>query len=252
MSKQRLPLIAANWKMNLLRPEAEKLVTSIVNNGPYNLEVAIAPPFPYLITAANIIDNKPGFFLAAQNCSNHDPGAFTGEVAANMLLDCKVSMVILGHSERRSIFNESDELINKKLITVLNHKLTPILCCGEDLEDRNANRHIEVVGHQLEHCLNGISARELPGLIIAYEPVWAIGTGLTAKPEQAQDMHAFIRSKLSELYPGELADNTRILYGGSVKPENAAELLACPDIDGALVGGASLKAADFTAILKAG
>lgn len=251
MSKQRFPLIAANWKMNLLRTEAEQLVASIVNNGPYNAEVAFAPPFLYIPRVGEIIESNSGFFLAAQNCSNHNFGAYTGEVAAAMLRDCKVSMVILGHSERRSIFNESDEWINKKLIAAIDHELIPILCCGEDLEQRNSNRHREVVGQQLERCLSGISADKLQKLVIAYEPVWAIGTGLTARPEQAQEMHAFIRSKLERFHPGPLASGTRILYGGSVKPQNAAELLECNDIDGALVGGASLNADDFTGILRA-
>ena len=215
-----------------------------------SVEVLVAPPSPYLSAIGEAIKGS-GVQLGAQNAHFESSGAFTGEVAPEMLLDVGCRYVILGHSERRQIFGETDELINKKVAAAISRGLGVILCLGETLEERDANRTDQVLKTQLAGCLAGRSAEELKDLVIAYEPVWAIGTGRNATPDQAQAAHAFIRNWLTEEFGGEIGERTRIQYGGSVKPDNAAELLSQTDVDGALVGGASLKVDSFVAIIRA-
>jgi triosephosphate isomerase len=214
-----------------------------------DVDVIIAPPFTSLDRAGQLLAESK-IKLAAQNMCSEDSGAFTGAISAKMLKSVGCEYVILGHSERRTIFGESDELINKKLKKAISENLTPIFCIGETLEERESGEMKAVIERQVKEGLNGISEEELSGTIIAYETVWAIGTGKTATPEQAQEVHAFIRNLLTELYSVTLAENTTIQYGGSVKPENASELIGQQDIDGALVGGACLKADSFVAIVK--
>ncbi|GAB4245610.1 MAG: triose-phosphate isomerase [Acidobacteriota bacterium] len=209
----------------------------------------VCPTFTGLSTAAEVLQDS-NIGLGAQNCHWEDEGAFTGEISARMLVDCGCRYVILGHSERRQYFAETDQMINRKLRKVLTTELTPILCIGETLEEREAGRVAEIVLGQLQADLAEIPAADVKRVVIAYEPVWAIGTGRTATPETAEEVHGMIRGWLSRQYGGELAGGALILYGGSVKPENIAELMAQPDIDGALVGGASLDAESFAKIVR--
>lgn len=248
----RRPFVAGNWKMNTDRASGVSLAKEIATEIGANsaVEVAVAPPFVYLPAISEAIAGS-GVGLAAQNAHFEDQGAFTGEVAPGMLADVGCDYVILGHSERRQIFGETDELINKKLAAVIQQGLKVILCLGETLEERDGNETELVLERQLSGGLAGRSAEELKDLVIAYEPVWAIGTGRNATPEQAQSAHAFIRGWLSNQIGARIGESTRIQYGGSVKPENAAELLSQADVDGALVGGASLKAESFLAIIRA-
>ena len=227
---------------------AKEIATEIGANSA--VEVAVAPPFVYLPAISEAIAGS-GVELAAQNAHFESQGAFTGEVAPGMLADVGCDYVILGHSERRQIFGETDELINKKLAAAIQQGLKVILCLGETLEERDGNLTESVLERQLSGGLAGRSSEELKDLVIAYEPVWAIGTGRNATPEQAQSAHAFIRGWLSNQIGAGIGESTRIQYGGSVKPENAAELLSQADVDGALVGGASLKAESFLAIIRA-
>lgn len=213
-------------------------------------EVVLCPPYTALASMAQII-NDSRVKLGGQNMFWEDEGAYTGEVAPAMLVDAGCNYVILGHSERRQYFGETDDLINRKVLTAFRHNLTPIVCVGELLEEREAGVTEQVVSRQTKSCLAGLTAQQARKLVVAYEPVWAIGTGLTALPQDAQQVNAFIRGVLSELFGRDAADNIRIQYGGSVKPENAKELMEQPDIDGALVGGASLNAATFAAIIEA-
>jgi triosephosphate isomerase len=215
-----------------------------------NAEIAVCPPFVYLQQVKELIAGTP-IALGAQNVSDQDPGAFTGEIAISMLQDFNCTYIIVGHSERRAIYGESDELVARKFAKVQAVGLTPILCVGELLEEREAGQTEAVVKRQLEAVINLQGVASLEKAVIAYEPVWAIGTGKTASPQQAQDVHAFIRSLIAKQNAG-VADKVRIQYGGSVKGSNAAELFAMPDIDGGLIGGAALKAEDFLAICKAG
>ena len=210
--------------------------------------VIIAPPYTHLSRISDLIENVK---LSSQNCASESSGAYTGEVSPEMLVSTGVEYVIIGHSERRSYYNEDNELLNKKTKLALNTGLKPIFCIGELLEEREAEKHFDVIREQLEVGLKGLSAEEMSQVIIAYEPVWAIGTGVVASPAQAQEMHKFIRGLLVELFDGQIADNMSILYGGSCKPSNAAELFANPDVDGGLIGGAALKAEDFLAIVNA-
>lgn len=250
-------MIAGNWKMNTTMASARDLAGGIARGlSSDRVDVLVAPPFPYL---AEVRDALAGtsIHLAAQNVycvapDEKNPGAFTGEVAVPMLVDVGCSHVILGHSERRHVFGETDELINRKVQGALDGGLLVILCVGELLEEREAGQTEAVLDCQLDGGLAAVSDEQFGRVLIAYEPVWAIGTGKTATPEQAQQVHTHIRNRLAERYNANLAENARILYGGSVKPGNAGELLGCPDIDGALVGGASLKADDFLAIITAG
>jgi len=248
----RTPLIAGNWKMHKTSAETNILVSEIIEKtgGVSGVDIVVAPPFTSLAAAKSAIGSS-GIGLSAQNVHWEDEGAFTGELSAAMLLDAGCGWVIIGHSERRQFFGETDNTVNKRLKAALSAGLKPIVCVGETLDQREAGSTEEVVSSQLAGGLSGIDESFLPDTVIAYEPVWAIGTGKTATSDQAQEIHALIRGWLGGNYGAEKADETRILYGGSVKPGNAAELLAMPDIDGALVGGASLKADDFGAIIRA-
>ncbi|MFT4344190.1 MAG: triose-phosphate isomerase [Candidatus Woesearchaeota archaeon] len=237
----RKKIIAGNWKMHMTTEQTESFMKQLTPHE--NAEIIIAPPFTALGSARKA--NKE-ISLSAQNMHHEEKGAFTGEISADMLTEIGCTHVILGHSERRHVFGEDDEFINKKVHTAKAHSLVPILCVGEKLEDRESNTTEHVLTLQLEKGLKGISS--LADVVIAYEPVWAIGTGKTATPEQAQETHAFIRSWLQKNYPAD-AESVRILYGGSVKPENAKNLLSLPDIDGVLVGGASLDIASFKGII---
>lgn len=245
-------LVAGNWKMNGSSQSIQSLMEGIKQglSSVKNAEVAVCPPFVYLQQVNALVAGTP-IALGAQNVSDQDPGAFTGEVAIDMLKDFNCTYVIVGHSERRAIYKESDELVAKKFAKVQAAGLTPILCVGELLEEREANQTEAVVKRQLEAVISLQGVVSLEKAVIAYEPVWAIGTGKTATPAQAQEVHAFIRSLIAQQNAG-VAEKVRIQYGGSVKGSNAAELFAMPDIDGGLIGGASLKADDFLAICKAG
>lgn len=216
---------------------------------PSDALVILGTPFIHLRNVASIIKDISNLKLAAQNCHQEESGAYTGEVSASMLKSCGVEYVILGHSERREYFGEKDELIAKKIDAVLGQGMEPIYCCGEKLDVRESGKQNELVAEQVKTALFHLSAEDLQKVVIAYEPVWAIGTGKTASPAQAQEMHAHIRSLIRDQYGAEIADSITILYGGSVKPGNAKELFANPDVDGGLIGGASLKAADFNAIV---
>lgn len=246
----RRPFIAGNWKMNLDRAAAVALASEIARRaGEFpNVDLAVCPPFVYLeAVRAAIAGSSVG--LGAQNMYCLPCGAFTGEISPTMLVDLGCRYVILGHSERRHVFKESNADVNKKVLAALANKLTPIVCVGELLAEREAGRTDEVIREQFDGSLAGISAEQMAGSVIAYEPVWAIGTGKVATPAQAEEVHSALRRMLESRYNVEVAAAVRIQYGGSVKPDNAAELLAQPNIDGALVGGASLKASDFLDIV---
>lgn len=248
----RKKIVAGNWKMNMNLSETIELISELKNSLSdleTDMGVIVCPPYTSLETAKTLLkDTSIG--LGAQNMHQADSGAFTGEVSADMLKSVGCEYVILGHSERRTIFKETDEQINEKIKKAISSGLKPIFCIGETLEERESGKTENVVQTQIKNGLSGISESELENLIVAYEPVWAIGTGKTASPEQAQEVHKFIRKLLSDLYSEKFAENTTIQYGGSVKPDNAAELFSQPDIDGGLIGGASLKADSFTAIIK--
>lgn len=247
----RKPVIAGNWKLFKKSSEAMELVSSLTplvsqNHG---VEIVVAPVFTVLTTVAQALAGT-NICLAAQDCFWEEEGAYTGEVSASMLKDAGCSHVIIGHSERRQYFGETDETVNRKIKAALQGNLTVIFCIGETLEEREADKTFVVLKKQISGGLAGIAKDQLGTIILAYEPVWAIGTGRTASESQAQEAHSFIREYLSSLYDKQAADTTRILYGGSVKPENVKGLMAQPDIDGALVGGASLKAESFAAIVN--
>jgi triosephosphate isomerase len=249
----RKKIAAANWKMNLTLAQGEQLINDILQAGiklQEGQEVVVATPFPYLLKAKALLKNYPGFYVAAQNCYSEKSGAYTGEVSAEMLQSIGVDYVILGHSERREYFQESNAMLAKKIDVALAYGIKPIFCCGEPLEIRKAETQNAYVAKQLEESLYHLTAEQLKQVVIAYEPIWAIGTGLTASAQQAQDMHAYIRAQIAEKYGREAALGLSILYGGSAKPGNAGELFTCPDVDGGLIGGASLVAADFTAIIS--
>jgi triosephosphate isomerase len=247
----RQKIIAGNWKMNGTIAGTEALIKELLAEdfNPERATVVVCPPFTSLYVAAKLLETGP-IALGAQDMSQHQSGAYTGEVAADMLLTVGVSYVILGHSERRQYHAEDDRLVNAKAKAALSAGLTPIICVGETLEQREAGQTEQIVGQQVDGTLAGLSADLIAKSVLAYEPVWAIGTGKTATPEMAQAVHKFIRRKVVEV-DAAAAGTLPILYGGSVKPENARSLLAQPDIDGALIGGASLKAADFVAIINA-
>lgn len=245
-------LMAGNWKMNMIPSEAKQFaqqLASSIKELESNVEVMIAPPFTALAGVSEAIKGSV-IKLGAQNLNDNESGAYTGEISADMLLDLGVEYVIIGHSERRAIYKESDELINKKVKFALAKGLKPVLCCGELLEEREAGKTNDVVVGQLKKNLEGISDADMKKIVIAYEPVWAIGTGKTATPEIAQDVHKVIRDLLTELYSKDVAEEITVQYGGSVKDSNVDELMGQNDIDGALVGGASLKVDSFTRISK--
>lgn len=246
----RKKVIAGNWKMNMDMHQSQKLVSEIINGlGKDNrAEVIICPPFTSLSEVSSLLKGTQ-IKLGAQNMYYEESGAFTGEISADMLKSVDCEFVIIGHSERRVIFNESDELINKKIKTALTKGLKPIFCIGELLGQREKNETMKVVTQQIEKGLEGISSEQMKNIIIAYEPVWAIGTGKTATPQQAQEVHSFIRDLIAKKFSTSVAENLIIQYGGSVKSENSGELLSQKDIDGALVGGACLKADSFLGII---
>jgi triosephosphate isomerase len=249
----RTCFVCGNWKMNKTTTEALALVRDLrgaVSMVRDRVEIAIAPPFVSLGAVAKAIEGS-NIRLAAQNCHAEASGAFTGEISAEMLKDVGVSYVIVGHSERRQLFHETDAGVNAKASSVLKAGMLPIVCVGETLAEREGGKTLDVVSTQVKGALKGFSAADGSRFVLAYEPVWAIGTGKVATSRQAQEVHAHMRGLLIELWGAEAAGQVRIQYGGSVKPENAAELLSQTDIDGALVGGASLKAADFAGIIKA-
>lgn len=249
----RRKIIAANWKMNMTVGEADNFLdTFLLEVGDEKrLDTVIIPPFTALARVSERLNNEPNVKLGAQNMHWEKSGAFTGEISAAMLRELFVRYVVIGHSERRTYFGETDEIVNKKTKAALEAALKPIVCIGETLEERDNGQVEAVLGRQLTGGLAGFGPKELNEIVIAYEPVWAIGTGRTATPEQAQEAHAFIRRKIAELSDAPTADKIRIQYGGSVKPANTAELMRQPDIDGALVGGASLDARGFAEIVKA-
>ena len=248
----RKKLIAGNWKMNKTSADAVALVTDLVASiGRQNdVDVVVCPPFTSIETVAKALEGST-IKLGAQNMHFEASGAFTGEVSAPMLRALFATHVILGHSERRAFFGETDALVNKKVLAALKNQLRPILCVGETLAEREAGATLKVVQTQLEAGLEGVSKDLAPSVVIAYEPVWAIGTGKVATTEQAQEVHAFIRGLLTKLFTEVVAQKVRILYGGSMKPSNAPELLAQKDIDGGLIGGASLEARSFTELVTA-
>jgi triosephosphate isomerase (TIM) len=250
----RRQIAAANWKMNLTQQQGAALLQTIAT-APISLNehqfAVFAVPFPYLEMATNTVQHKQNFAVAAQNCSNKKSGAYTGEVSAEMLKSIEVSYCLVGHSERREYFGESNQLLAEKLDICLSNTITPIFCCGEALETRENNNQNRFVENQLRESLFHLSAEAIQKIVIAYEPIWAIGTGKTASTEQAQEMHAFIRAVLKNQYGESIASGMSILYGGSVKANNAKELFASKDVDGGLVGGASLNATEFVEIIKA-
>jgi triosephosphate isomerase len=250
----RKPFVAGNWKMNTNSRTSVGLVKRIASGSAetagQSVTVAVCPPFVYLQAVAQALSSS-NIAVGAQDIYSEPEGAFTGEISSAMLKDVGCSYCLCGHSERRHIIGESDELINKKVTAAIGGGLLPILCVGELLEEREASQTNQVVTRHVKEGLAGLNGEKLQAVTIAYEPVWAIGTGRTATPEQAQEVHDFIRKLLAQMYDGRLAEEIRILYGGSVKPGNAADLMAQKDIDGLLVGGASLKADDFLAIIQA-
>lgn len=248
----RTKIVAGNWKMNKNSEETEDLLNELIDKLPEDKEVQIivAPTFVNLASAVDHLEFT-NITVAAQNMHQNENGAYTGEISADMLKSVGVNTVILGHSERRSIFHETDALIANKVDTALRHDMTVIFCFGEELKDRKDEQHFNVVENQLRDGLFHLGNEAWHDIILAYEPVWAIGTGETASPEQAQEMHAFIRETVRHTYGSEIAENVSILYGGSVKPENAQEIFGKPDVDGGLIGGAALKAVDFVAIVNA-
>ena len=250
----RTLFVAGNWKMNPGTAEAAVALAGEVKAGVGQsaaVMVAVCPPAVFLERVDHVLAGSP-IGLGGQNMNAKPDGAYTGETSAAMLLDAGCTHVILGHSERRHGLGETDPMVNAKLLAALAAQIIPIVCIGETRVERESDLTEEVVGRQLEQSLAGATAEQMAGVVLAYEPVWAIGTGLTATPQQAQAVHAFIRRRLATQFGEATAGRVVVQYGGSVKPDNAAELLACPDIDGALVGGASLKAADFLGIIQAG
>ena len=250
----RKKIVAGNWKMNMDYTLGMSLFSEVVNMVQDEIrgdqQVVVCPPFIHLHSLVQL--NKAGnkVFIGAQNCHQKESGAYTGEISASMIKSVGAQYVILGHSERRQYFGETDALLAEKVDTALKADLKPIFCIGETLEERNAEKHFDVIKRQLADGLFHLSETHFQSVVLAYEPVWAIGTGLTASPEQAQEIHAFIRAEIAGKYSADLADEITILYGGSCNPKNAAELFAQKDIDGGLIGGASLKSRDFTDIVK--
>ncbi len=250
----RKQIAAANWKMNLMLQQAESLLDEILKKNllikPHQ-EVVFAVPFPYLMMAKQKLNGRQNFFLAGQNCYTKKSGAYTGETSAEMLRSVGVEYVVLGHSERREYFNESNSMLAEKIDIALANDLIPIFCCGEPLNIREAETQNQYVEKQLQESIFHLSPGVVQKIVIAYEPIWAIGTGKTATAQQAQDMHAHLRAVLARKYGQSLSDGISILYGGSVKGSNANELFSQPDVDGGLVGGASLLASEFTQIIHA-
>jgi len=246
----RKKIVAGNWKMNTSVQEGIELAKAVAAKAgeiPAGVELIVAPPFTHLVSVAEALKGSK-VALSAQNCADKEKGAYTGEVSADMLVSAGCAYTILGHSERRQYYGETDAKLVDKVRLALDKGLKVILCVGENLDEREAGRHFDVVSSQTKAVLYNFSAEELKNIVIAYEPVWAIGTGKTATAEQAEEIHACIRKVLADKFGAQAADDTTILYGGSCKPSNAKELFAQPDIDGGLIGGAALKADDFIAI----
>lgn len=249
----RKQIAAANWKMNLTFTEAEKLIDELLKNQfePSSHQIVLlAVPFPYLIMANEKIKNRNNIFITAQNCAATNNGAFTGEVSTEMLTSIDIKYVLIGHSERRQYYNETNDVLTEKVNRALEKNIYPVFCCGEPLPVRESESQNEFVEKQLRESLFRLSADQMLQTIIAYEPIWAIGTGKTANSSQAQDMHLHIRRVIENQYGKEVADAVPILYGGSVKGSNAAEIFSMPDVDGGLVGGASLVASEFATIIN--
>ena len=249
----RRKIVAGNWKMNKTFQEADELINEIIEGlddaNQKAVDVILCPPFTYMEMTTDYAQESD-YTVGAQNVSNFDSGAYTGEVSASMLHSMGVEYCIIGHSERRKYFNETDEQLLSKTEILLKYNILPIFCCGELLPEREAGNHFEVVKSQIENTIFRLEPLDFAKVVIAYEPVWAIGTGVTATSEQAQEMHAFIRNLISDKFGKEIAKNTSILYGGSCNAKNARELFANPDVDGGLIGGASLVAADFLKIIE--
>jgi triosephosphate isomerase len=246
----RKNIVAGNWKMHKTHSETITLIEEItLKKQNTSTEIIVAPTFVNLQTAVTISEGN-NITVAAQNMHQAEGGAFTGEISASMLTDIGVNTVILGHSERRAYFHETDALLANKVDTALKHNMRVIFCFGEEIKDRQIDNHFNVVEYQLRDALFHLQKNDWANIILAYEPVWAIGTGETASPEQAQEMHAFIRSLIEKVYGNDVAENVSILYGGSVKPDNANEIFSKKDVDGGLIGGAALKADDFLAIVN--
>jgi len=246
----RKRIIAGNWKMNTTIPEGIELAKAVTEKSfsvPKTIELVLIPPFTHI---SEVVKQTMGTTVkvGAQNCAEWEKGAYTGEVSAAMISSLGTTYVVIGHSERRELFNEDNKMLYRKIIQALNNRLTPIYCCGEKLKERESNKFFEVVEKQISESLFELSKEQMLQIVIAYEPVWAIGTGKNATSQQAQDMHAFIRTTLANKFGKEVADRISILYGGSCKPSNAEEIFARPDVDGGLIGGASLVAEDFVAI----
>jgi triosephosphate isomerase len=247
----RSKIVAGNWKMNKNGAETEALLAELSAKLPdTTAEVMVAPTFVNLVGAVRSLESST-IEVIAQNMHYAENGAFTGEISADMLLNVGVDTVLIGHSERRTYFGETDAILAKKVVAALAKNMRIIFCFGEELEDRKSDSHFNVVASQLKNALFSLEASAWKNIILAYEPVWAIGTGETASPEQAQEMHGFIRKTITEAFDATIANNVSILYGGSVKPNNAVEIFSKPDVDGGLIGGAALVADDFVAIIKA-
>ncbi len=250
----RKQIAAANWKMNLTLQQGEQLLDDIIGK-PHalkdNQEVIFAVPAPYLPMAQQKLRNRENVYVAAQNCHSKKSGAYTGEISVDMLSSLGIQYVLIGHSERREYFNESNAFLAEKINICLENNIQPIFCCGEPLAIREAGTQNEYVAKQLKESLYHLTADQLHKVVIAYEPIWAIGTGKTASTDQAQEMHAFIRKDIAGVYGASTANSISILYGGSVKAANAAEIFSQPDVDGGLVGGAALNADEFVAIINA-
>ncbi|HYK76691.1 MAG TPA: triose-phosphate isomerase [Daejeonella sp.] len=250
----RKKIVAGNWKMNMDYTGGIGLFSEIINmvNDEVmgNQEVVVCPPYIHLSSLAQLAKNHTKIAVGAQNCHQEDKGAYTGEVSAEMIYSVGARYVIIGHSERRQYFGESNAMLAQKVNSALKNQLTPIFCVGETLDERNNSQHFKVIKQQLEGGLFHLSETEFQAVVIAYEPVWAIGTGLTATPAQAQEVHAYIRKEIETRYGADIANSSSILYGGSCNPKNAAELFSQADIDGGLIGGASLKSRDFVDIIK--
>lgn len=248
----RTKIIAGNWKMNLDYAQAMALVDGILQMTDDNMRtrIVLAPPFPYLLQVEMQCKLRTNIIIAGQNCSHLNSGALTGEVSASMLRSIGVESVIIGHSERRAVFNETDQVLAEKVKRAFENDLQPIFCCGESKAERDSGSHFEVVKNQLVEGILDLSPARLADTIIAYEPLWAIGTGLNASPAQAAEMHSFIRNLVKEKQGPAVSQKIRILYGGSLNSKNAGELFSCTDIDGGLVGGASLKPEEFTSIIR--
>ncbi|MDE6499783.1 MAG: triose-phosphate isomerase [Rikenella sp.] len=249
----RRKIVAGNWKMNTTPAEGVELlkgVAALKNTAPADVELIVGVPFTHLCCVKDEAQ-KAGIAVSAQNCADHESGAYTGEVSAKMIASLGAGYVILGHSERREYYGETSQTLNAKMALAYEHGLAPIYCVGEKLDEREAGKHFDVVRAQIEEVVFNLTPEQFGKLVIAYEPVWAIGTGKTATADQAQEIHAFIRQVLAEKFGAAAADQTPILYGGSCKPSNAAEIFGKQDVDGGLIGGASLVAGDFIAIAKA-